>query len=128
MSTYGTGPRYPQGFKRRNRGLALGCVGLLVVFAVLVGGCKAFWSATESQVEFTVESKERGSESKPTLVWATDGRVFEVSDSVWKLHFTSANVYGPLKVGRSYECLEQGFRFGLFSMFPNLIECEEATR
>lgn len=74
----------------------------------------------------TVQSKERtvqvngGNSSQQKLVY-TDCGVFEVQDSLLLLKFNSADTYGSLQEGKSYQLDHYGWRIGLFSMFPNIV-------
>lgn len=50
-----------------------------------------------------------------------------VADSIIHPRFNSADLYGSLEVGKTYEMEVYGWRFGLFSMFPNILEAEEVN-
>ena len=47
---------------------------------------------------------------------------YKVADDVARLRFDSADVYGSLIPGQTYTFKTSGYRFGLFSMFPNILE------
>ena len=55
----------------------------------------------------------------------TDHGTFKVTDTLIYGKFTSADRYGRLQEGHTYTCKVAGWRFGLFSWFPNLINCNE---
>lgn len=54
-------------------------------------------------------------------VYTTCG-TYKVADDVARLRFDSADVYGSLIPGQTYTFKTSGYRFGLFSMFPNILE------
>lgn len=54
----------------------------------------------------------------------TDQGTFKVTDTLIYTRFNSADTYGRLQIGHTYTCRAAGWRFGLFSWFPNLISCQ----
>lgn len=57
-------------------------------------------------------------------VYTTCG-TFVVQDSVVHFRFDSADVYGAIAVNSTYTFNTVGMRFGLFSMFPNILQFKE---
>ena len=45
-----------------------------------------------------------------------------VNDSWLRLRFNSADVYGSIQEGKTYEVTTMGFRIPIFSTFPNILE------
>lgn len=82
--------------------------------------------ATEKTTTLTVEDKEsvNTKDGHEYRVY-TDKGVYVVKDTVIYFNFRAADRYASLKVGKTYTCKQAGFRFGLGSAFPNLIECNE---
>jgi hypothetical protein len=55
----------------------------------------------------------------------TDQGTFKVGDSIVHPRFNSADVYGSLRRGHTYDCKAFGWRIPLFSTFKNLTDCKE---
>lgn len=82
--------------------------------------------------EVIVQSKEvkNNSESSKYLVFTVDAEtgeshVFEVTDSLWKGRFDSADVYNMILPGHTYKFTTGGYRIPLFSMYQNIYEVTE---
>jgi hypothetical protein len=56
---------------------------------------------------------------------STDQGVFEVSDSVIHGQFRSADVYGMIYPGNCYSFQVYGFRSGLTSSYPTILEVKQ---
>jgi hypothetical protein len=124
--------RYRRG-SSRGFGLAgAGFVGIIVVVIVAVLGGVWYTLGTKDTVTFTVEDKERitestgeGGTSSKYLIF-TDKETFENTDTMLHGKFNSSDVYGRLKEGKTYTCEVYGIRSGLFSMYRNIVSCEAA--
>lgn len=82
----------------------------------------------------TVQSKEtkNSKDDSKYLVFTIDtetgeSRVFEVTDSLWKGRFNSADVYNIITPGHTYEFTTGGYRVPLFSWYQNIYEVNEVT-
>lgn len=102
-----------------------------IVFFVFIGvGSVMVTKATEKNVTFTVEEKtvkvdnDGDGNVKSRYLIFTDKGVYENTDSLIYFKFRSSDLYGKLKVGQTYTCKTAGFRFGLTSSYPNIINCE----
>lgn len=51
--------------------------------------------------------------------------VYENTDSLLRMKFNSADVYGQLQNGKTYTCDTYGWRVPFFSIYPNIVKCEE---
>ena len=110
----------------------IGAAVVIVLFLALgFGGCMLYKSS-EKMVTFTVEDKERvtecdgnGSCSSYYLVFTNNG-VYKNEDDMAYGKFRSSDLQGRLKEGQTFHCKVAGWRVGLFSMYPNIINCEEA--
>lgn len=106
--------------------VAAGIVGTLVV-AGIVGVNIARVSMTETHTECTVQEREDRAlaslDKRDPRVY-TDCGVFVVADELGRLHFNAADVYADLEPGGTYTLTTVGWRFGLFSWFPNVIEVQ----
>ena len=119
--------------ERGQQGSASGAVvGVLAILALVglgIGGCAAYRS-TERTVEATVEGKERvcssvnsdnGTRQECKYLVFTDEGTFELTDSLIYGRFSSSDVYGRLDEDTTYTFKVAGWRFGLFSMYPNIV-------
>lgn len=105
--------------------VAVAIVGLIVWAFVYLG--------SQSSATCTVDFKERtthvrdGGTSQQKLVYTEECGVFEVQDNWFLGQFNSADTYGSLEEGQTYDFKTVGFRNGLFSMFPNILEATPAS-
>lgn len=127
-------PRFP---KRRRRGaLRVAAAPLMagvVILAVIVGSvslavARATTSTTyESCTVTEKEDRALASLDKREPRIYTDCGVFVVTDELLRFHFNAADVYNTLQEGNSYDLTTVGWRVGLFSWFPNIIEAKDAA-
>lgn len=83
----------------------------------------------------TVQSKEVKNSSKDSgkyLVFTADAktgesRVFEVTDSLWKGRFNSADVYNMIQINHTYKFETGGYRVPLLSYYPNIYKYTDIT-
>ena len=83
----------------------------------------------------TVQSKEVKNSSKDSgkyLVFTADAktgesRVFEVTDSLWKGRFNSADVYNMIQINHTYKFETGGYRVSLLSYYPNIYKYTDIT-
>lgn len=94
----------------------VGVVAAVVIYPVAV-------VHSRTTVQITVEDRERGTDSKPTLVFAED-ETYKVKDSWLAGHFNSSDTYRDLRPGHTYSCKVQGWRVPFFSMYRNILECK----
>lgn len=105
---------------------ALVAGGIVLALAVPIGHI-VIWENTVETQTVTVTERDRvsngdgGSESRVY----TDQGVFGVGDDPFKGQWNSADIYGKLQPGVTYEVTTVGYRNGLFSLFPNIIKAEE---
>ena len=52
----------------------------------------------------------------------TDKGTMKLEDDVLRGNWYSSDVYGRLQEGTTYTFTTSGYRFGFFSMYPNIIE------
>jgi hypothetical protein len=104
----------------------------LFVGLLFFGGC-AVYKNSEKTVTFTVEDKEHITDCSGTgestscdsyyLVF-TDQGVFKNDDDIAYGKFRSSDLQGRFKKGRTFTCKVAGWRVGILSMYPNIIDCE----
>lgn len=104
---------------------------LFVIIAIAVISIIIFNIASyvhTSTVSATVTGKERvtqmtGKDNFESfyLVY-TDKGTMKLEDDVLRGNWYSSDVYGRLQEGTTYMFTVSGYRFGFFSMYPNIIE------
>lgn len=77
----------------------------------------------------TVSDKDRTTNSSGN----SDARVYteqcgtlHVADSIFSWTFSSSDTYASLDKGKTYDVTTRGYRVPFLSMFPNVVEAEEA--
>ena len=127
-------------FRRKNRSYSyvssnlfeLGFLIFILVFVfVLCFGSAYIKVANPQTYTVTVQSKDikNKSNSGKFLVFCTDtttgeSRVFEVTDSLFKWRFDSADTYNMIREGETYKFTTGGYRIPLLFMYPNIYEYE----
>lgn len=81
---------------------------------------------SETTVTFTVEDKaiKRYSDDDKYLVY-TDNGTYEITDSLVYWRWNSSDLYGKIKVGKTYEAKVYGWRIPIFSSYKNIVSVEE---
>ena len=101
---------------------------LVFVFALCFGSAY-IKVANQQTYTVTVQSKDikTVSNTGKFLVFCTDittgeSRVFEVTDSLFKWRFDSADTYNMIREGETYKFTTGGYRIPFLSMYPNIYE------
>ncbi len=106
----------------------------VAVVAAVVGliGFMVYEQTKTGEQICTVEKKERIYAGKDSgvqqRVYTEDCGVFDVGDSLFDGHFTSADTWAAIEEGGTYRLKTRGVRFGFLSMFPNIVEVEEVEK
>lgn len=92
----------------------------------LIGGCLYQKDIRESTVTIHVTDKQAvaSGHGHKYLIY-TDQGTFQDTDNWFHGKTTSSDLYGAIKVGRTYTCKVTGFRVPLFSSYKNLISCRD---
>lgn len=109
---------------------------VLAIVLVVEAGWVIGWQSAGTDRTCTVTHTDRttvtrwtkdGSTShSDTRIYTTDCGVLTARDDILRWHWTSADVYGSIEPGR-YRMHTVGWRFGLFSMFPNVLTAERVS-
>ncbi|WBQ03805.1 hypothetical protein [Kribbella sp. CA-293567] len=106
-------------------------VSAVVAAGILFGGavsCRNYY-AEETQT-CTVTGKDRTRHAKGSgsdmRVYTSDCGTFEISDSVVKGRWRSADLFGAMHEGHRYVVVSFGYRNGFLSSFPTIISATEA--
>tara|TARA_R100000656_G_scaffold104176_1_gene76241 strand:+ start:276503 stop:276895 length:393 start_codon:yes stop_codon:yes gene_type:complete len=114
-------------------------VGLLTTTVVLFGSCASLGVVEHMDREtltVQVTDKERivegsGNSVSSRYLIFTDREVFENTDSLLEMKFSSSDLQGRLNVGSCYEIVVYGWRMPLVSSYRNVsdafeVECPDA--
>lgn len=96
-------------------------VGLLFISWIGYSITYALTSGQENIVIKEKWTKFSGQDAK-YLISSEDGQVFEISDSYIKMRFDSSNLYSNIEEGQKCNIKTQGWRFGLFSDYKNILK------
>lgn len=125
--------KYRSRYSNRRRTPEYIAIGIIafVLLIVAVGGCTSY-NKTETIQNVMVTGKEsvttsnsEGGSDHEYRVYTNKG-TFVVKDSLWHTRFNSADVYGRLKEGQTYDCVVYGWRIPFFSSFKNILSCKVA--
>ncbi len=104
----------------------LGCSAVLfvgIIAAVSVLGIAK--NAHEEHLTCTITEKEsvaKGDSGHEYRVFTEECGVLKVGDTVWRMHFESADVYASLHEGETYDLTTTGWRVPFLSWMPNVVE------
>ena len=78
----------------------------------------------------TIEEKERivtgsGEDISSKYLVFTDKKVFQNTDALFHLKFSSSDLQGRLKVGRTYKLKTYGWRIPFLSTYENIVSIED---
>lgn len=88
------------------------------------------YRSSEVTLTITIADKEsitiRSGEniSSKYIVFSEEGEVFENTDSILYLKFSSSDVQGSLKIGKEYDIKVAGWRIPFFSAYRNIISAK----
>lgn len=101
---------------------AIALVAVLAVFSFA-----ASYMNTQVYSNCTVTDKDRGFANKDRSnmrVYTTCG-TFEAEDLIFAGQFNSADIYGSMTTGDTFDITASGFRIPILSMFPIIHEAEK---
>lgn len=130
MSTYEPHRRQFARFERRQRFTKYG-VGLVFLLIVVVGifiavaytSSDRIVTAKVSYKDRVCKSTDQGSDCEYLIF--TDQGTFKVTDTILYMNFKSSDVYGKLEINSTYRMKVVGWRLGIFSQYPNIVEVRE---
>jgi hypothetical protein len=107
-------------------------IGVIAVAALAVAGVGSYaYAQTEATYSNCVVTKtDRTSNSdgqSQARVYTENCGTFEVSDNIFKGQFNSADTFGALQPGETYDFETIGFRNGFLSIFPNILEASKTS-
>ena len=97
------------------------CTAIIGIIASVGLSSCSYINVQESKCTVTDKESVNIKGTNQYRVYTTCG-TYKVSDDIGRLRFDSADVYGSIIPGQTYTFKTGGVRFGLFSMFPNIIQ------
>lgn len=100
-------------------------IALVVVLFLFVSlGVSCYSCTVTDEVRITISDKEsvHSSENGTMRYVYTENGTYKCDDSMIDGKWNSADVYGRLKEGHTYEVKTRGIRIPFMSMFPNIVE------
>lgn len=106
----------------------IGCalVGI-ALFAFAASGIGIAKNLHEENLTCTITEKEsvsKGDNGHEYRVFTEECGVLKVGDTVWRMHFESADVYASLNEGERYDLTTTGWRVPFSSWMPNVVEAK----
>lgn len=100
---------------------------LVVAASLFLTGCA---SMNQQTMTCTVVGKEavRTGDGNQYRVYTEECGTLSVEDSLSVGRWDSADLYGTIKEGETYEVLTGGYRNGFLSMFPNILEAKQVSQ
>lgn len=93
-------------------GLFLGIIGYTVMYALTTG--------SETIIIKDKWVKYSGQDAK-YLISSENEQVFQITDTLLKWRFDGSNLYSKLEKGQTCKVETQGWRFGMFSDYKNIL-------
>jgi hypothetical protein len=101
--------------------IVVGLIIGLIVFNITSYFHTQTFTAKVSGKERVTEQSSNNSFDSYYLVY-TDHGTLKLEDDIFRGNWHSSDVYGSLRVDSTYTFKVSGYRFGFFSMYPNIIE------
>ena len=97
---------------------------IIMIFIICIfgsTGCVGYMNeqTTECEIKDKWIKRPSGSDNEIYLV-NCGGTTYKISDLLWKGKFNSADIYGNLEIGKTYEITTTGYRWGYFSEYQNI--------
>lgn len=94
---------------------------LLVVTLALATTACSYVNVTTKQCKVTDKESVTKDKIHQYRLYTTCGTIV-VEDQLARLNFSSADIYGGVEVGKTYNIVTSGFRIPFLSMFPSVVE------
>ena len=103
-----------------------------VVIVAIAGICLAiisfpYWTADECTITVTDKDrvvKHRGDSVSSKYLVFTESETFENSDCFIRWKFNSSDIYGSLRVGKTYHVKVYGWRIPFLSKYRNIVRVD----
>ncbi len=93
---------------------------LVATLALAMTAC-SYMNVTTKQCKVTDKESVNSSNTHQYRLYTTCGTLV-VEDQLARLNFSSADIYGNIVVGKTYNIVTSGYRIPFLSMFPSVVE------
>lgn len=100
-----------------------------------IGGMSALYSyGTKFEKQITVDEKferivgDNGFPKQVFIVSDTENNIYKVSKSFWYWKWYSTETWNNMKKGETYNVEGYGIRYGMLSIYPNIIEVKPVNK
>ncbi len=105
---------------------------IIVIIILLMHSCMRVTTEATYDVIVTDKAVKRIEDKDRYLIYTElldtgETRVFQITDSISRMRFDSADMYAKIKVGKSYQFEVYGMREELLSNYENIINIKEIT-
>lgn len=101
-------------------------IGILILAGLVFGIASAFVPGEENSCVVTDKDRTTDREgNSQARIYTENCGTFKVGDNWFAGQFNSADVYGGIEVGSTYDFETRGFRVPVLSSFPNIVEVTE---
>lgn len=114
----------------RNNGTGLLGVGGIILLILLFGVMCGMEHSNRERTTIEVQEKEfvvHGDDVHHYLIWATDGRVFSLDDSLVEGQWDTSTLYGRMHEGHCYNIEVYGWRVPFLSWYQNISDIQEVN-
>lgn len=110
----------------RNNAKIIAAAIIAAIFSVLIIAGLSYTMNRDEVGPCTVTGKESVvvEGNNQYRVYTEECGTFIIKDTIVGLRFNSADAYGALNLGEDYNFRTQGFRLGVTSSFPNILDYE----
>jgi len=109
-----------------------GLIGMIVVIllmllvvgffvGMIIYGCNYVFTSGEETITVKTRWTKIVEGTEKYRITSTNGQTFVIADSIVNEQFESASLYANMDEGVTYNIKTQGFRFGFFSDFKNIV-------
>lgn len=110
----------------KNTTRAIAALTIAAVAVIGLAGCGIRYDEDTSACTVTDKYVTIDNKSSKKRISTSCG-VFNVEDELSQLQFNSADLYGQLEIGKTYELEAYGYRNGFLSQFPNVAAATEVA-
>lgn len=116
-------------FRQHGTGFMVGFGVLAVVLAVFAFVMYYnYGTASTKTLEISHVERIQDNSNSKYLIFTKNHGVFQNTDTVFYWKFRSSDVYNDLVDAKTAECKVYGWRIGILSKYPNIINCKVKER
>lgn len=102
-------------------GIIVGLIFVVLLIGLVIYGVNYAFTSGEEIITVKTKWTKIVDGTEKYRITSTNGQTFVVKDSLVNKQFESASLYANIDEGETYKLKTQGFRFGFFSDFKNIV-------